>query len=481
MVGDIVTLQELWKAIIEGNAGITEREFLQSEINTFLTSEKYKLMKCGREYYEGKQDILNKQRIVYDEYGNGKVMTNFPNNRIVNNRFDDLVDQKVNYLLAKDLEIKGIEESDEIFTAGWQRKIKYVALDSLVGGVGYLHPYIDEQGVLQFKRMKPEQIIPFWHDEEHEVLDAFIYMYDVEVYDRLSSKRTIKKIEYYTPMGISYYEYESYNLRPDKSRDNVNHLTISGEGFNWERIPLIAFRMNSIEQPLIVRVKSLQDALNSLISNYADCMEEDIRSTILVIKNYDGTDLGTFRQNLAQYGAIKVRAIEGVQGGVDALKIDVNASNYEVILKLLKDAIVENGRGFDAKDDRMSNNPNQMNIHSMYSDIDLDANEMELEFKAAFEQMMWFINTYRRIIRASELTDVEFIFNRDLPMNEGDVITNCRNSVGIISNETIIANHPWTRNTEEELSRLKAEQLEQMTLAMGMDYVTQDTGGGDES
>lgn len=29
--------------------------------------------------------------------------------------------------------------------------------------------------------------------------------------------------------------------------------------------------------------------------------------------------------------------------------------------------------GFDAKDDRLSGNPNQMNIQSMYSDIDTDA------------------------------------------------------------------------------------------------------------
>ena len=36
--------------------------------------------------------------------------------------------------------------------------------------------------------------------------------------------------------------------------------------------------------------------------------------------------------------------------------------------------------GYDAKDDRLSGNPNQMNIQSMYSDIDLDANDMETEF-----------------------------------------------------------------------------------------------------
>ena len=58
-----------------------------------------------------------------------------------------------------------------------------------------------------------------------------------------------------------------------------------------------------------------------------------------------------------------------------------------MIIRLLKKAIIENGHGFDAKDDRMANNPNQMNIRSIYSDIDLDANNMEMEFQASLEQL----------------------------------------------------------------------------------------------
>ncbi|MCK1996941.1 phage portal protein [Psychrobacillus psychrodurans] len=55
-------------------------------------------------------------------------------------------------------------------------------------------------------------------------------------------------------------------------------------------------------------------------------------------------------------------------------------------------ALIENGRGYDPKDERMANNSNQMNIQSMYSDIDLDANEIETEFQASFEELLWFVN-----------------------------------------------------------------------------------------
>ena len=71
-------------------------------------------------------------------------------------------------------------------------------------------------------------------------------------------------------------------------------------------------------------------------------MLEDNRNTILIIKNYDGTDLGEFRKNLSVYGAVKVRSVEGADGGVDRLSIEVNAENYNKILELLKTALIEN-------------------------------------------------------------------------------------------------------------------------------------------
>ncbi len=39
---------------------------------------------------------------------------------------------------------------------------------------------------------------------------------------------------------------------------------------------------------------------------------------------------------------------------------------------MFKKALIENAGGYDAKEDRLSGNPNQINIQSM-SDIDLDA------------------------------------------------------------------------------------------------------------
>ena len=230
-----------------------------------------------------------------------------------------------------------------------------------------------------------------------------------------------------------------------------------------------------------MRVKSLQDGINTMLSDFENNMQEDARNTILILKNYDGENLGEFRHNLAAFGAVKVRD----DGGVETLTVEVNSENYKAILEVFKKALIENARGYDAKDDRMSGNPNQMNIQSMYSDIDLDANGMETEFQAAFEQLLWFINQDMKTKGEGDFEneEVTVIFNRDILINESEAIANCASSVGILSNETIVGQHPWTTDVKKELERLqkeKQEAVDEYAGAFGNVPKNNDPEGGEE-
>jgi SPP1 family phage portal protein len=179
-----------------------------------------------------------------------------------------------------------------------------------------------------------------------------------------------------------------------------------------------------------------------------------------VLVNYDGENLGEFRKNLATYGAVKVKTVDGAAGDLKTLQVEVNADNYKAIIEIFKKAIIENAMGYDAKDDRLNGNPNQMNIQSMYSDIDLDANEMETEYQASFEELLWFINCHLANAGYGDFEgeEVEVIFNRDILINESDVIDNINKSTGILSDETLVANHPWVDDPQKELERKKQEK-----------------------
>ncbi len=228
---------------------------------------------------------------------------------------------------------------------------------------------------------------------------------------------------------------------------------------NWNRIPLIPFKYNSKEIPLIKMVKSLQDGLNSIESNFLNQMQEDTHNTIMVLVNYEGENLGEFRRNLATYGAVNISSDRDNPGDVRTLSVDVNATNYQVILEIFKKAIIENAMGYDAKDDRLSGNANQMNIQSMYSDIDLDANNMETEFQASFEQLLWFVNCHLFNTQQGDFENekIDVIFNRDMLMNETEIIDNIAKSVGILSDKTVISQHPWVDDIIAELERIEQQ------------------------
>ena len=227
-------LSQLWDRIIKGSATMSEREFLRVQLRNFLASEQRKTMVTAIDYYNGNHDILTKQRYVVGEGGKQLALQGVPNNQIVDNRFDDLVDQKVNYLLSKPLDINvDDDELDKLFGIQFQRLLKSVGKFATMAGKAYIHPYIGVDGSLKFKMMKPHQVLPFWADEEHTQLDAFLYLYDIEYYTGLETK-TIHKVEYYTPNGIQYYIWDMEQLIPDADKTNTANFAIDDKPYNWE-------------------------------------------------------------------------------------------------------------------------------------------------------------------------------------------------------------------------------------------------------
>ena len=454
---------------------MTDEQFIVAEINRFRRSKRFHDMIAGDNYYSGKHDILHKKRTAIGDDGKLVEIENLPNSKIVDNQYRKMVNQKSNYLVGQPfvLQCENQAYTDAlkpvILSKKFLKMLKELAKDALNGGIGWIHPFYDEIGEFTFKRFKPYEIIPMWKDADHTILEAGIRVYEVLAYEGKNEK-VLTKVEVFNADGLYYFELNNGNLIPEEPFYQPYFTVVdhdgSAQGFNWDRIPLIPFKYNADEVPLITMCKSLQDGLNKIESQWEDQMEEDPRNTIMVLVNYDGQNLGEFRRNLAQFGAVKVRSMDGSHGDVKTLQIQVNAENYKAIIEQFKKAIVENCMGYDAKDDRIGSNANEMNLKSMYSDIELDTNDMETEFQSAFEQLLWFINCHLANTHVGDFEgeELEIIFNRDIMVNESEVINDIKNSVGIISDETLIAQHPWVDDPEAELERMKKQKEEEMDM-----------------
>ncbi|MMZ62590.1 Phage portal protein, SPP1 Gp6-like [compost metagenome] len=89
---------------------------------------------------------------------------------------------------------------------------------------------------------------------------------------------------------------------------------------------------------------------------------------------------------------------------------------------------------------------------------------METEFQASLEQLRWFVDTHLYNTTSVDYSgeSLEFIFNRDMPTDESSIIEAIRNSIGILSDETLVAQHPWVKDVIAELDRIKKQKEEAM-------------------
>lgn len=454
-------------------ARLTDKEFLVIQISNWKESPRRKEQITGEKYYQGQHDILKQKRLAIGNDGNLQEVKNLPNSKLIDNQYAKMVDQKQNYLLGKPVTLQTENKVYAmalafIFNARFFRTFRNLGEDSLNGGIGWLMPYYSDAGELQFRRFEPYEILPFWADAEHTILDGAIRLYEIETYEG-NRKQVVESVEFFAPDGIYRYTLDGYALKEDAEKPYTPYaFAIDNDGgefpLNWTKIPFIPWKCNSKEIPLIRRTKSLQDGINLIMSAFENNMLEDPRNTILVIVNYDGENLGEFRKNLSTYGAVKVKNVDGKQGDVKTLQVQVNAENYKSILKILKDTLVENARGYDAKDDRLGGQPNQMNIQSMYSDIDLDANGMETEYQAAFEELLWFVNMHLANTGQGDFEgqEVKVVFNRDMLINTNELIQQCRDSEGQISRKTILAHHPWVDDIDGEIKQVDEEKQKEI-------------------
>ena len=244
---------------------------------------------------------------------------------------------------------------------------------------------------------------------------------------------------------------------------DLGHFTEDGFASSWERVPFIAFKNNRLELPDLKFVKSLIDNYDLSRSEAANYVES-LQNLIYVLKGYGGEDLEEFTSDLKKYRAVKID--DPAEGGLDTLTPTMDITALKEHYEQLKRDIIESGQGVNKKFDNTGTAPSGIALKFLYSGLDLKCNGLEVPFKRAFENLIYFINIFlgkkSAIEEGEETENVEIIFNRDITINEKEAIEDCQNSKGIISNKTIVANHPWVVDVEEELRALEEEELSEL-------------------
>lgn len=483
----MVTETERIKTIIAEGAkkGVDLTKFIDLQINDFKQSDEYKEMLEGSKYFKNEGDIKDKERTYINQGGVEEVAPHAKNYILKHPILYKMINQKAGYLLRKKPNIKQVITKDEnededykeilksLFNNKMHKRLKYTLIEAVKRGIAWWQIYIDENGDLKVRLRYATRIVPIWEDEEHEVLAAVIMFYDVEIYTTEGQKEKRTKVEYWDLEGVRYLIYDGSTLIEDveeveKRKDLVRgkdsngisvlaHFRIGDTLHKWTKIPFVYFKYNEDEMPLIHLLKSMLDCYDELCSRTADSIYE-APDGVNVVKNYQA-EAGTFQKNLATYNTIFL----DTDGEYDRKNIELNIEAFKSFIEQLRKDIYEGGSGVDTQSEKFGTQESGVALKQLYADLDLDCSNIETEFKSSLEYFMFFYNNWLEMSTGKDYTDkeVEYIFNKTMTVNEKELIENCKNSMDMLSIDTILSRHPYVNDVEDEKEKIEKEKEEE--------------------
>ena len=423
-------------------------------INEFKKSNKYKWMHLGQKYYDVDHDYLDIKTNYKDQ--------NKADNRLIHATYKNIIDEKVAFSFSKDATIKGqdteyIEKITTLLGKDFQNKLEMLAYEASNKGIAWLHPYVDEENNFKLMVIPSEQCIPIWEDATHEKLNSFIRIYPEKIWT-FNEMKTFEHIEAWTSDGkITHYRMDNTNSEIMLLGDVNYPLRIDNQPYYWASgLPFIPFKNNYRELCDLKFIKSLIDNYDLTRSEAANYIQE-VKNIIYVLKGYTGDkeNLMKLRQMINQERIITLDADEGdYKSNVDALTPEMDITAIKDHSEQLKRDIQEYSQSVNKDIDKFGNAPSGVALKFLFSGLELKSDKFEQEFSKGFDKLLMFVNDFLNI---SIDPEVEIIFSHDMATNETEIIENCLKSKGLISDETIIANHPWVTNYQQEKEKLDVQ------------------------
>ena len=217
-------------------------EILQKMINKFYVSVLPKLQK-NKNYYDGKQDILNKS---YTD-------STKPCSRIVTNYCRNIADSYCGYLAApgyisytSDNDIEAI--MNVLKYNDYQSEDADFLLSALTFGVANELMYLDENSQVRFKIIDARTCFGIFDNSLTNDLLYFVRMYKADEWDESDNY----KVDVYSDNTITHY---------NMTGQNGNLIFASEENHYFSQCPANIFYLQD-EKAIFKCIESLQDAVN---------------------------------------------------------------------------------------------------------------------------------------------------------------------------------------------------------------------------
>lgn len=427
-------------------------------LSQYMPGHAIYMVKCdiADRYYRNQSDILHGEEKKDEE---GHPLRN-ADNRIPRNFHGLIVNQKAAYAFTTPptFDIGSSKANAEILKAlgdEYRKECMELCVNAANAGVAWVHYWTNAENEFEWAVIESKQIVPIWNKSAKQKLIGALRVY-TEIDETDGKSYTI--YEYWNKEECQVYR----RLKADVGYDNLTDYAIfenptTGElvseySHGMEEIPFIPFFNNNIKSSDLDNIKPLIDVYDKVFSGFINDLE-DVQELIFVLSGYGGTDLNGFLQDLKKYKVIKMDAEEGA--GVSTLNIEIPIEARNSVLDATRKAIFEQGQGFDPRPENFGNQSGEA-LKFMYSLLEMKTGLMETEFQLGFAKLVRAICNFKNI----KCDNIVQTWTRTCIKNEQEQAAICKDSVGIISQKTILKNHPFVEDVEAELKQLKKENEE---------------------
>nr|DAL80228.1 MAG TPA: PORTAL PROTEIN [Caudoviricetes sp.] len=411
-------------------------------------------------YYRNENDILKRGVRGQDS---GPLRN--ADNRIPRNFHGLLVNQKAAYMFAApplfDTGKEAVNKQiAEILGDSYAKLCKDLCVNASNHECAWIHYWKDDNGKFCYGIVSSEQIIPVYSNDLDRAIIAVLRTYkDIdfasgkeitiwEYWDREKCYSYYRTSSAISTTGLS--EYKVFQGVPEDGTVEKGNVFVHG----WDEVPFIPFNNNNISTNDLVNIKPLVDAYDKVFTGFLNDLE-DIQEVIFVLTNYGGEDKKEFIDDLKKYKMIKLDddGDDSSKTGVETLTISIPIEAREKFLEMTRKAIFEQGQGVDPDPQKFGNSSGEA-LKYLYSLLELKAGLMETEFKQGFGKLV------RAICKnlGTECGQIIQTWTRSAIRSDSELADICEKSVGVISTKSILKNHPFVENADEEEKQLEKEK-----------------------
>jgi SPP1 family phage portal protein len=399
---------------------------------------------AARKYFDYNPN--NRENGDIDIVGNdNKIHTIYNKNKgeFYTNYFELIVNQKIDYLLAKE---PTINKNDLFSITDLTDMLEDLLLNASLDTVSWLHFYV-EDNILKSFIVDDREIIPFYDKYKKKIITIIRYwLVDEDTY----------YVEIWNDSGVT-----TYNICKDVISNEIistHYETISEyngeiekkESLNFKDIPFIPLFNNKRKRSDLNGIKELLDMYNSISSGFINNVYE-FQEMLMKLRGFSGgTDiLKETMENMKKY---KVVSLPDERADADYISVQIPVEARQVLLTALKENIFLISQSVDPTQIGDGNITNVV-IDSRYAALDMKANRTEKQIKLFYEKFAEFVSAFYFIKYRNEI-----FCNRSMIFNQTEQIKNCIESLKLISKRTSIENHPWVSSVDDELKKIEDEK-----------------------